>query len=220
MPAEQPPPSIKDLPPSIKDLLVTPPPAALPPGAPDAFAQCVAIELHAAQAQWGRMSDLADACGILAEELDEFWEECRKPAPQRSAQRLLVELIQIAAMCQRAVDDLALLRAVLGAPLTVRFGAYTDEAYRDWRRRARPMRTCHGAHTHLRAALEHVTAALRHTGRPAEVLALLALAELYARCQAATEDLDLLARAFTRRASRHVPAALPPVPSPTEHPGT
>ncbi len=47
-----------------------------------------------------------EAYAVILEEVDEFWDECKKKEVDQSAMR--IELIQIAAMCLRASVDLGL----------------------------------------------------------------------------------------------------------------
>lgn len=49
-----------------------------------------------------------EAYGVILEELDEFWDEVRQQRQDPS--RLLRELIQTAAMCMRAAEDLGLIK--------------------------------------------------------------------------------------------------------------
>lgn len=48
-----------------------------------------------------------EAYGVILEELDEFWDEVKRQHPNPVL--LLKELIQVAAMCERAAEDLGLL---------------------------------------------------------------------------------------------------------------
>jgi hypothetical protein len=54
------------------------------------------------------MNSVHEAYAVILEELDEFWEECRKQTGQRCKTSMRKELIQIAAMCARAIEDLQL----------------------------------------------------------------------------------------------------------------
>lgn len=47
-----------------------------------------------------------EAYGVILEEVDEFWDEVKKKHPSREEMRK--ELIQVAAMCLRAIIDLGL----------------------------------------------------------------------------------------------------------------
>jgi len=163
------------------------------------FRDLVAHELEQATRQWDRMNDLADASGILAEELDEFWDEVRKPAPARDPRRLLRELVQLAAMCQRAVRDLRLIQLV-ATPLLPpdlplpEFDAWLDDAAAEFCDDHQRVHTSHAAHTWLRAALRDVYLCLDEGGRKQSILALLALAKLGALCELFAGSLNLNAR--------------------------
>ena len=47
-----------------------------------------------------------EAYGVIAEELDEFWEEVRKKGYLRSRPAMMLELLQIAACAMRYADEL------------------------------------------------------------------------------------------------------------------
>lgn len=55
----------------------------------------------------GPMHTAHEAYAVILEELDEFWDEVR--AKQHDPRNMLKELVQIAAMCYRAAEDLQLL---------------------------------------------------------------------------------------------------------------
>lgn len=73
------------------------------------FPELVAHELGLARRQWPRIGTSHEAYAIILEELDEFWDQVRLKQNKRSPQKLLNELVQTAAMCQRAAEDLHLL---------------------------------------------------------------------------------------------------------------
>lgn len=50
-----------------------------------------------------------EAYGLLAEELDEFFDQVKLKAKRRNLANSLHELVQIAALCQRTAEDLGLL---------------------------------------------------------------------------------------------------------------
>lgn len=54
-----------------------------------------------------KFSSAHEAYAIIKEELDEFWDGVKKDVV---SYHLLDELVQIAAMCQRAAEDLDLLK--------------------------------------------------------------------------------------------------------------
>lgn len=45
---------------------------------------------------------------VIKEEMDEYWEECRKQNSKRDKDAMLKELVQIAAMCMRTAEDCGL----------------------------------------------------------------------------------------------------------------
>lgn len=55
----------------------------------------------------GPMHTAHEAYAVILEELDEFWDKVR--AKQHDPRNMLKELVQIAAMCYRAAEDLQLL---------------------------------------------------------------------------------------------------------------
>jgi hypothetical protein len=48
------------------------------------------------------------AYGLIAEELDEFWDEVKKKDHKRDPKNALKELVQIAALCEHAAQQLKL----------------------------------------------------------------------------------------------------------------
>lgn len=50
-----------------------------------------------------------EAYGVIREELDEFWDDVKSDRTKRAPSHVLQELLQVAAMCQRAAEDLSLL---------------------------------------------------------------------------------------------------------------
>lgn len=71
------------------------------------FAQHVARELERARAMHKGMTSAHEAYAVILEELEEFKLEVFKK--KSSDERLLSELIQTAAMCQRAAEDIGLI---------------------------------------------------------------------------------------------------------------
>ena len=92
----------------------------------------VGDELKDATKKHGPFSSLHEAYAVILEELDEFWEEVRKKAHERTYGRMFKELIQVAAMAVRAVGDLNLLRAAMpdGWP-PQGYDAYDEEDDKD-----------------------------------------------------------------------------------------
>lgn len=68
------------------------------------FLEEVATEAARATENHGQFNSLHEAYGVLAEEVDEFWEEVRKKREDRSAENIRAELIQIAAVCCKAAE--------------------------------------------------------------------------------------------------------------------
>lgn len=55
------------------------------------------------------MHSLHEAYAVILEEVEELWQEVCKRAADRDPKAVLTELTQIAAMCQRAAEDLTLI---------------------------------------------------------------------------------------------------------------
>ena len=72
------------------------------------FRKLVLDELAAAHENYGPIRNTHEAYAIILEEVEEFWAETRKRSAHRSAETLLAELVQIAAMAERAAVDLQL----------------------------------------------------------------------------------------------------------------
>lgn len=67
-------------------------------------------ELSDAMCAHESMHSAHEAYAVIAEELDEFWDNVRLKKSDRSNAKMRNELIQTAAMCVRAIHDLGLLR--------------------------------------------------------------------------------------------------------------
>lgn len=72
------------------------------------FPDLVAAELQSARAEHGPHHSLHESYGIILEELDEFWAEVKRKEPCK--ERLVAELVQVAASCQRCAEDLTLVK--------------------------------------------------------------------------------------------------------------
>ena len=70
------------------------------------FPQCVAQELRLARQKHRPLNSAHEAYAVILEELDEFWEQVRLKREDREPIVMLVELVQIATMAQRAAEDL------------------------------------------------------------------------------------------------------------------
>ena len=77
-----------------------------PPDDRPTFPELVATELKSARQQFPRFASRDEAFGVILEEIDEFWDKVKHHQREWAPPALLRELIQIAAMCQRAVEDL------------------------------------------------------------------------------------------------------------------
>ena len=71
------------------------------------FQRRVNDELRAARLKFPEITSRHQAYAIILEELDEFWDSCKSDDVSDTAR--LLELVQIAAMAQRAAEDLELL---------------------------------------------------------------------------------------------------------------
>jgi hypothetical protein len=70
------------------------------------FAELVDYELHRAREKFPEpIHSLHEGYAVIKEELDEFWEEVKKQDSERNNDRLLEEIVQVAAMCQRVAED-------------------------------------------------------------------------------------------------------------------
>ncbi len=71
------------------------------------FAKIVRAELIAARARHGAQHSAHESYAVIQEEVDEFWDLVKTKKPNRES--MLMELVQIAAMSQRAAEDLGLI---------------------------------------------------------------------------------------------------------------
>ena len=72
------------------------------------FPQLVHAELTAARRGHKPMNSVHEGYAVILEEMEEFWDECKKKSALRDKGRMLDELVQIAAMCQRCAEDCGL----------------------------------------------------------------------------------------------------------------
>lgn len=72
------------------------------------FAALVRRELASAREGHNPINSLHEGYAVILEEMDEVWDEIKKKRSQRDPAKLLAELVQIAAMCQRTAEDCAL----------------------------------------------------------------------------------------------------------------
>lgn len=74
------------------------------------FEDLVRTELARSKVQHDHEFNSAhEAFGVLYEELDEFWDEVKLKKEKRNRQNMLKELVQIAAMAQKAAESLDLI---------------------------------------------------------------------------------------------------------------
>ena len=73
------------------------------------FPTLVASELGRARALFGAQRSAHESYAVILEEVDEFWDLVKMKPSKRPRGAMLEELVQIAATCQRAAEDLGLL---------------------------------------------------------------------------------------------------------------
>jgi hypothetical protein len=74
------------------------------------FQDLVVAEIQALRGKDKWIRSWHEGYGLIAEEVDEFWDEVKKKARLRDLDNALKELVQISALCQRVAEDLELLR--------------------------------------------------------------------------------------------------------------
>jgi hypothetical protein len=75
---------------------------------PPTFAEMVHQRLRRARSTFRSFNSAHEGYAVLLEELDEFKAEVWKKPIDRDKARMLHELVDLAAMCQRAAEDLRL----------------------------------------------------------------------------------------------------------------
>ena len=70
------------------------------------FVDLLQIEVKRAESMYPPMNSLMEAASIIREEFEEFWEAVRVKDSKRDQENLAEELVQTAAMCMRAYNDL------------------------------------------------------------------------------------------------------------------
>lgn len=76
------------------------------------FVHLQEVALAKARSKHAPMQTRHEAYGVILEELDEFWDQVKAggaDTPKVDKAKLLKELTHVAAMCQRAAEDLNLL---------------------------------------------------------------------------------------------------------------
>jgi hypothetical protein len=79
------------------------------------FLEMVAAELTRAEAKHGGMSSHHEAYAVILEEVDEYWDQVKLQSDKRSNEAMLMELVQIAAMCAKAAKHLLGVAPSLGS---------------------------------------------------------------------------------------------------------
>jgi hypothetical protein len=69
------------------------------------FAALVRRELERARRLHAPINSVHEGYAVLLEEVDEFWEHVKRRSSARVPREMLVELVQVAAMCQRVAED-------------------------------------------------------------------------------------------------------------------
>lgn len=75
----------------------------------DDFLEMLHAEFRSACQKNRPLNSLHEAYAVLAEEVDELWDEVRKKRSKRDRLNMLKELVQIASCAWRAANDLGLL---------------------------------------------------------------------------------------------------------------
>lgn len=75
------------------------------------FEEQVKQEIVKARSKHKPINSSHEGYAVILEELDEFWEEVRKKSYLRSKDRMIEELVQIAAMAQRTAEDVVMNQA-------------------------------------------------------------------------------------------------------------
>ena len=70
------------------------------------FTTAVQGELNLARHNHGPIHSAHEGYAVLLEEVEEVWEEVRKPRRERSKERMFDELVQVAAVAQRMAEDI------------------------------------------------------------------------------------------------------------------
>ena len=68
-------------------------------------------EIEAARTGHKPINSAHEGYALILEELDEFWQEVCKKRSERSPDRMVAELVQVAAMAQRTAEDVLMSNA-------------------------------------------------------------------------------------------------------------
>lgn len=69
------------------------------------FQKAVTEEIERARESHPPIQNIHEGYAVLLEEVDEFWDEVKKKTKNRDPDHLYKELVQVAAMAQRIVED-------------------------------------------------------------------------------------------------------------------
>ena len=72
------------------------------------FSTMVEAEIAFARREYAPINSAHEGYSVILEELDEFWEQVRLERGDRSKEKMVSELVQVAAMAQRTAEDLSL----------------------------------------------------------------------------------------------------------------
>lgn len=72
------------------------------------FIEMQRLELESARIKHFPINSSHEGYSVILEELEEFWEEVRKKRSERSRDKMVAELVQIAAMAQRTAEDVCM----------------------------------------------------------------------------------------------------------------
>jgi hypothetical protein len=78
---------------------------AAPAGPSPSFAALVHKEVARARILHAPLHSLHEGFSVILEEVDEFWAEVKKKREARDSAKILAELVQVGAMCQRLAED-------------------------------------------------------------------------------------------------------------------
>ena len=70
------------------------------------FVDLLQAEVRRAESMYPPMHSLMEAASVIREEFEEFWDAVRVKDANRDYENLAEELVQTAAMCMRAYNDL------------------------------------------------------------------------------------------------------------------
>jgi len=95
-----------------------------------AFIERQKLEIKRARELHGNVNSAHEGYAVILEELDEFWEEVRKKIPDKD--KMIAELVQIAAMCQKTAEDVCKFKFCLKCNEILRGHEDENESYCRW----------------------------------------------------------------------------------------